>query len=66
MDENLEILNISELYGYDDDDLPDGAYPIRYRNIAKSQKPDAKIQQKLVHINTIASTTFVGVTKTIV
>ena len=32
---NQEILNISELYGYDDEDLSDSAYPIRYHDIAK-------------------------------
>ena len=36
MRDNQDILNISELYGYDDDDLPDNAYPIRYHNIAKA------------------------------
>ena len=45
--DNQEILNISELYGYDDKDLPDSAYPICYHNIAKSQKTDAKLQQNL-------------------
>ena len=25
---NKDILNISELYGYDDEDMPDSAYPI--------------------------------------
>ena len=34
--DNQEILSISELYGYDDDDLPDSAYPIRYRDIPKA------------------------------
>ena len=33
---NQEILNISELYGYDDEDLSDSAYPIRYHDIAKA------------------------------
>ena len=28
--DNQEILNISEIYGYDDKDLPESAYPIRY------------------------------------
>ena len=28
MSNNQEILNISELYGYNDEDLPDSAYPI--------------------------------------
>ena len=39
--DNRDILNISELYGYDDKDLPDNAYPICYHNIAKTQKTDA-------------------------
>ena len=43
---NQEILNISELYGYDDKDLSDSAYPIPYHNIAKAQETDAKLQQK--------------------
>ena len=40
---NQEILNISEIYGYDDKDLPDSAYPIRYHDIAKAQETDAKL-----------------------
>ena len=48
MSDNQEILNISELYGYNDEDLPDSAYPIRYHDISKSQKTDAKLKQKLV------------------
>ena len=63
---NQEILNISELFGYDDEDLPDITYPIRYHDIAKAQETDAKLQQKLVSHNTIPSTLFVGVTKTII
>ena len=43
--DNQEILNISELYGYNDKDLPDSAYPIRYHNIAKAPETDAKLQQ---------------------
>ena len=46
--DNHEILNISELYGYDDKDLPDSAYPIRYQDIAKAQETDAKLHQKIV------------------
>ena len=34
MSDNQEILNISEIYCYDDKDLPDSAYPIRYHDIA--------------------------------
>ena len=43
--DNKEILNISELYGYDDKDLPDRAYPISYHDIAKAQKTDAKLKK---------------------
>ena len=46
--DNQEILNISELYGYDHNHLPESAYPIRYHDIAKAQETDAKLQQKLV------------------
>ena len=48
MSDNQEILNISELYGYDDEDMPDIAYPIHYRDIAKAQETDVKLQQRLV------------------
>ena len=48
MSDNQEILNISELYGYNDKDLTDSAYPIRYHDIAKAQENDAKLKQKLV------------------
>ena len=36
MSDNQDILNISELYGYDDADLPNSAYPIRYHDIYKA------------------------------
>ena len=48
MSDNQEILNIYELYDYNDEDIPDSAYPIRYHDIAKAQKTDAKVKQKLV------------------
>ena len=48
MSDNQEILNISELYGYDDKYLPDSVYPICYHDISKAQETDAKLQQKLV------------------
>ena len=60
MSDNQEILNISELYGYNDKDLPDSAYPIRYHDIAKSQKTDAKLQQKLVSHKEYNLDTFCG------
>ena len=36
--DNQDIFNISELCGYDDEDMPDSAYPIRYHDISKAQK----------------------------
>ena len=66
MNDNQEILNISELYDYDDEDLPDSAYPIRYHDIAKAQKTDAKLQQKLVSHKYYTLDTFRGAIKTIV
>ena len=57
---NQEILKIYELYGYDDEDLPDSAYPIRYHDIAKAQETDAKLQQKLVSHKDYALDTFRG------
>ena len=34
--DNQEILNISELYGYNDADLPNSAYQISYHDISKT------------------------------
>ena len=42
---NQEILNISEIYGYYDEDMPNSAYCIRYHDIAKAQETDAKLNQ---------------------
>ena len=60
MSDNQEILNISELYGYDDKYLTDSAYPIRYHDIAKAQKTDAKLKQKLVSHKYYTLDTFRG------
>ena len=60
MSDNQEILNISELYGYDDEDMPNSAYPIRYHDIAKAQETGAKLQQKLVSHKDYTLDTFRG------
>ena len=60
MSDNQEILNISELYGYNDEDLPDSAYPICYQPMSKAQKTDAKLQQKLVSHKDYTLDTFSG------
>ena len=58
--DNQEILNISELYSYNDEDLPDSAYQIRYHYIAKAQKTDAKLNQNLVSHNDYTLNNFCG------
>ena len=60
MSNNQDILNISELYGYNDKDLPDSAYPIRYHDISKEQKTDANLNQKLVSHKNYTLDTFRG------
>ena len=58
--DNQDILNIYELYGYDDADLPDSAYPIRYQDISKAQKTVAKLFQKLFSHKDYTLDTFRG------
>ena len=60
MSNNQEIINISKLYGYNAEDLPDSAYQTRYHNIAKAQKTDAKLKQKLVSHKDYTLDTFHG------
>ena len=60
MSVNQYILNVSELYGYDDADLPDSAYPIHYHCISKAQKTGAKLIQKLVSYKDYTLDTFRG------
>ena len=60
LSDNQEILNISELCGYNDKDMPDSAYPICYHNISKAQETDAKLQQKLVSHKDYTLDTFLG------
>ena len=60
MSDNQEIFNISEIYGYNDKDLPDSAYPIRYHDIAKAQETDAKLTHNLVSHKDYTLDTFRG------
>ena len=60
MSNNQEIINISEIYGYYDKDLPDSAYPIRYHDIAKAHETDAKLQQNLFSHRDYTLNTFCG------
>ena len=50
----------SSTSGYDDKNLPDNAYPIRYHDIAKAQETDAKLQQKIVSHKDYTLNTFFG------
>ena len=45
MSDNQDILNISELYGFDEADLPDSSYRIRYHGISKACETDAKLKK---------------------
>ena len=47
MDNNREILNLTEAAGYDDEDLPSGSFPIRYSAIRKEQQKDKVLMAKL-------------------
>ena len=58
--DNQDILNIYQLYGYNDENLPDSAYPIRYHDIAKAQKTDAKLNHKLISHKDYTLNTFHG------
>ena len=58
--DNQDILNISDIYGYNDEDLPDSAYPICYHDISKAQETDAKLKQNLVSHKDFTLGTFRG------
>ena len=49
MSDNQEIINTSDLYGYNDYDLPNSTYPICYHDIAKEQKTDAELKKLVSH-----------------
>ena len=60
IDDNQEIFNISECFGYDDDDLPPSSYPIRYKDIAKAQADRPALQLKLTTHKGYHKATFRG------
>ena len=60
MIDNQDILDISEIYSYNYDDLPDSAYLIRYQDIYKANKTDDKLQEKLVSHKDYTVNTFRG------
>jgi hypothetical protein len=60
IEDDREIFNISECFGFDDDDLPESAFPVRYRDIAKAQKATPALQIKLASHKDYDETTFCG------
>ena len=58
MSDNQEIINISDLYGHGDKDLPESAYPICYHDISKTQEIDAKLPQKVSRVYSFCETSF--------
>jgi hypothetical protein len=47
IDDEQEIFNISECFGYDDDDLPPSSFPLRHEDIAKAQLDNPALLLKL-------------------
>ena len=45
IDNKQEIFNISECFGYDDEDLSPSSFPLRYKEIAKEQQANAALQK---------------------
>jgi hypothetical protein len=60
IEDDREIFNISECFGFDDDDLPESAFPVRYRDIVKAQKATPALQIKLASHKDYDKTTFRG------
>ena len=58
--DNKNIFSISEIYGYDDEDMSDSAYLIRFRDITNAYKTDAKLKQNLVSHKDYTLDTFRG------
>jgi hypothetical protein len=65
IDDEQEIFNISECFGYDDDDLPPSSFPLRHKDIAKAQldNPASLLNYELT--KTLVKPPFVEATKNI-
>jgi transposase InsO family protein len=60
IDDDQEIFNIAECFGFDDDDLPPSSFPLRYKDIAKEQRANAALQLKLKTHKNYSEATFRG------
>jgi hypothetical protein len=64
IDNAPEVFNVTEAFGYDDDDLPADSFPVKYRTIAKAQKKDEVLLQKLLSHDDYREIPFRGGDKT--
>jgi hypothetical protein len=46
-DDDQETFNISECFGFNDDDLPPSSYPMRHTDMAKAQKAKSSVVTKI-------------------
>jgi hypothetical protein len=60
IDNKQEIFNISECFGYDDDDLPPSSFPLRCEDIAKAQLDNPALLLKLKTNKDFGEATFRG------
>jgi hypothetical protein len=60
IEDDRKIFNVSECFGFDNDDLHESAFPVCYRDIAKAQKATPALQLKLASHKDYDETTFRG------
>jgi hypothetical protein len=60
IDDEQEISNISECFGYDDDNLPPSSFPLRHKDIAKAQSDNPALPLKLRTNKDFSEATFRG------
>jgi hypothetical protein len=63
IEDDREIFNISDCFGFDDDHLPESAFPVRYRDFSKAQKATPALQIKLASHKTTTRPLFMGATQ---
>jgi hypothetical protein len=60
IDDEQEIFNITECFGYDDDNLPPSSFPLRCEDIAKAQLDNPALLSKLRTNEDFSEATFHG------
>jgi hypothetical protein len=57
VDDEQDVFNVSECFGYDDDNLPPSTHPTRCKEIAKAQLDDPQLcKQNLKNIKDVTKT----------